>query len=547
MSQATDYAVANASGAAVRADINSIFAAVASANSGTAEPSTMYSFMIWVDTTNNVVKLRNGANDAWLTMPFSMTASNTVDINGGTVDGITSLSVSGTTDLDGAVTINESSADVDFRVESNGNANMLFVDGGNDRVGIGGTPDSKTHIYYTSDITNPLLETYAGLNLEGSSSVRLLFGSDPASPYGAYIQASNTGSGFSLALNPSGGNVGIGTDDPQAPLHARNGSSGVTSYIAGTRAIIEGTATTYLTIASPTGSNKGILFADSDDSDAGYIAYDSTDNLDFGTAGSQRMRLNSSGNLLVGTTTFNNLSTESGVLASNSVVMARGGLSDHQDACGVLQYANDGTWLRAYGDTAGSGYLIFRTGGGAGSGDSEAMRIDSSGRLLVGITSTVSSATQTIYNSGLDYGLFIRKGSGDTGTTNKYIGFDISGGGAAGGSITNASTGNAQFTATSDERLKENIEDVSGCLDIVMALKPSSYTLKESQSDVPYGFIAQNVETVLPEFVSEDDNGWKQISDGLTSGYMAVLTKAIQELSAEVEKLKQQAHEKCDN
>ena len=89
MSQATDYAVANASGASVRADINSIFAAVASANSGTAEPSTMYSFMIWVDTTNNVVKLRNGANDAWLTMPFSMTASNTVDINGGTVDGAT--------------------------------------------------------------------------------------------------------------------------------------------------------------------------------------------------------------------------------------------------------------------------------------------------------------------------------------------------------------------------------------------------------------------------------------------------------------------------
>ena len=38
--------------------------------------------------------------------------------------------------LDGAVTVNESSADADFRVESNGSANMLFVDGGNDRVGI---------------------------------------------------------------------------------------------------------------------------------------------------------------------------------------------------------------------------------------------------------------------------------------------------------------------------------------------------------------------------------------------------------------------------
>jgi prepilin-type processing-associated H-X9-DG protein len=40
-------------------------------------------------------------------------------------------------DLDGAVTINESSADKDFRVESNGNANMLFVDGGSDNVFIG--------------------------------------------------------------------------------------------------------------------------------------------------------------------------------------------------------------------------------------------------------------------------------------------------------------------------------------------------------------------------------------------------------------------------
>lgn len=42
--------------------------------------------------------------------------------------------------LDGGIVINESSADVDFRVESNGNANMLFVDGGNNLVSIGGAP-----------------------------------------------------------------------------------------------------------------------------------------------------------------------------------------------------------------------------------------------------------------------------------------------------------------------------------------------------------------------------------------------------------------------
>ena len=52
-------------------------------------------------------------------------------------------SYSGNASLDGAVTINESSADVDFRVESGGNANMLLVDGGNDTVVVGqSAPDT---------------------------------------------------------------------------------------------------------------------------------------------------------------------------------------------------------------------------------------------------------------------------------------------------------------------------------------------------------------------------------------------------------------------
>ena len=47
------------------------------------------------------------------------------------------LTVAGNVSLDGgSFTFNESSADVDFRIESNGNANAIFVDAGNDRVGI---------------------------------------------------------------------------------------------------------------------------------------------------------------------------------------------------------------------------------------------------------------------------------------------------------------------------------------------------------------------------------------------------------------------------
>jgi hypothetical protein len=47
----------------------------------------------------------------------------------------------------GSVVFNEGSADVDFRVESNGNANMLFVDGGANNVGIGtNTPQTELHV-----------------------------------------------------------------------------------------------------------------------------------------------------------------------------------------------------------------------------------------------------------------------------------------------------------------------------------------------------------------------------------------------------------------
>ena len=38
---------------------------------------------------------------------------------------------------------NDQSKDVDFRVESNGNTHMIHVDAGNDKVGIGGTPNSR--------------------------------------------------------------------------------------------------------------------------------------------------------------------------------------------------------------------------------------------------------------------------------------------------------------------------------------------------------------------------------------------------------------------
>ena len=89
-----DYNIANQTGANFRTYLNNALSAIVSNNSGSSEPSTMYAYEWWIDTSNNVLKLRNSANNAWITMPFSITADNTIDINAGTVNGITSLSFS---------------------------------------------------------------------------------------------------------------------------------------------------------------------------------------------------------------------------------------------------------------------------------------------------------------------------------------------------------------------------------------------------------------------------------------------------------------------
>lgn len=66
-----DYDIADASGAVVRADINSVLEAIASLNSGATAPSVTFAGMLWYDTANGVVKQRNAANTAWGTPYFS--------------------------------------------------------------------------------------------------------------------------------------------------------------------------------------------------------------------------------------------------------------------------------------------------------------------------------------------------------------------------------------------------------------------------------------------------------------------------------------------
>tara|TARA_R100001224_G_scaffold75733_1_gene46726 strand:- start:7 stop:1209 length:1203 start_codon:yes stop_codon:yes gene_type:complete len=63
-----DYVIDNSTGANVRADINNVLAAIVSNNSASSEPSTKYAYQWWADTNDGVLKIRNSANNAWITL-----------------------------------------------------------------------------------------------------------------------------------------------------------------------------------------------------------------------------------------------------------------------------------------------------------------------------------------------------------------------------------------------------------------------------------------------------------------------------------------------
>jgi len=98
-------------------------------------------------------------------------------------------------------------------------------------------------------------------------------------------------------------------------------------------------------------------------------------------------------------------------------------------------------------------------------------------------------------------------------------------------------------TAYSDIRLKENINVIPDALDKVQQIRGVTFTRNDVDDleQLHTGVIAQEVETVLPMAVSEDNSGVKNVAYGNMVG---LLIEAIKELKAEVDDLKTQIAEK---
>jgi hypothetical protein len=333
-------------------------------------------------------------------------------------------------------------------------------------------PNSSSDVLTFGSGNTPTAAQIAGID-SGSSNGQLAF----------YTTASGT-STERVRVDASG-NVGIGTVSPATTLHLRSAVCNVRLEDADTSA--------YANVGV---DNSGSMYlqADPANSQASSTMYFSVD-------GTERMRIDSSGSL-----------TLPGKLYAG-------------------QYQGDGTNDFVVMSNNASKPIVFYTGVG-GVSAVERARIDSSGNLLVGTTSSSFGTPPRIETRVADGRAFGVSNSG-TGTATAAI--FLNNVNSAVGSITYTTT-TTSYVTSSDYRLKDSIAPMTGALATVAQLKPCTYKWKTDGSD-GQGFIAHELQAVVPDAVTGEkdavDAEGNPVYQGIdTSFLVATLTAAIQEQQA---------------
>jgi hypothetical protein len=282
------------------------------------------------------------------------------------------------------------------------------------------------------------------------------------------------------------------------------------------------------------------------------IFFPAADTIAFSEGGVESMRIDSAGNVGIGTASPTARLSVSGVtplltggngqlsvFSTDAIgadkggkisfggVSGQGGAFDPYGFCAIAGLKDNATASNY------SGYLTFSTATSGGT-VTERARIDSSGNLLVGTTSQLSSGKFCIsFNGGSLQGQVLRTTLGTTGST--YIQFENSAGATAGYIIHNGTT-TVNYVTSSDYRLKEAVAPMTGALAKVAQLKPVTYKWKVDGSDGE-GFIAHELAEVCPIAVTRekdavDADGNPQYQGIDTSFLVATLTAAIQEQQA---------------
>ena len=326
-----DYVIDNSTGANVRADINNVLQAILTNNSSSSAPSTTAAYMWWADTNAGVLKIRNSANNDWIEL-FQLDGTLTLedgtnsapalafrdDLDTGIYSSAANtfnVATGGTERMElGTTTIfNEDGADVDFRIEGNNEANLFYVDAGNDRIGLSTASPRGTLDLGSGSGDGVLSNTPANyqLILEAPQST--------TGDIGRNIAFVNSTNNVSAAINSFDG--GTGVTNGLVFATASTGTLAECMRIDSAGRLLIGTTTeghangddltiatsgnTGLTIRSGTSSGGNIYFSDGtsgNDEFRGFISYGhDVNNMYFATEATTRLQINDIGNVEITT------------------------------------------------------------------------------------------------------------------------------------------------------------------------------------------------------------------------------------------------------
>jgi len=387
------------------------------------------------------------------------------------------------------------------------------------------------------------------LIIDGSSTQGIFFTKSGADNGTYRVDASGNYNWFvagaataNMTLNSSG-NLGIGTTSPSSTLH-----------LSGTLPI--------LTFTDSNDSSTSRVYQDNEAFaiDVDFANAKASSNLQFRIDNTERARIDTSGNVGIGTTspsTFGLLAVKKDQIADTAITVSNQGTSNAATTMSfVLNEAGTPQgWFRRYRDGTGNTEVGFGDAllftGNVTSTKAERARIDSSGNLLVGTTSqpisgftaklcitTVSAQHGTsIFVTGNQNIAHLSQGNA---TNDYYFGFFQNNANTNVGNIRVTASSTA-YNTSSDYRLKDDIAPMNNALSKVAALKPVTYKWK-STGEFSQGFIAHELQTVVPECVSGekdavDAEGKPQYQGIDTSFLVATLTAAIQEQQALITQL----------
>jgi hypothetical protein len=152
-----DYNIANQTFPATRSDINNALGAIVSLNSGATAPSSTFAYMLWYDTANDILKVRNAGNDAWIDLFTFDQSADTVAISGISASDVSGLGTSAVLDETTSAQWRSNVADKILSTDQvwGAMAEVTLTDGANIAVDLGSGFDFTVTLGGNRTLSNP--------------------------------------------------------------------------------------------------------------------------------------------------------------------------------------------------------------------------------------------------------------------------------------------------------------------------------------------------------------------------------------------------------